>query len=72
MKLAGRPFRARHDSGRCSICKKPISKGQMIRRLETTATWSKEKITYRGRAYGVRCFADYVHDECLEDKDGTE
>ena len=69
MKATSRPFKSRHDSGRCPLCKKRIVKGQVIQRLETTATWNKEELSSRGKINTRRCFADYVHAKCLEERD---
>ena len=67
MKTSSRPFKARHDSGRCPICTKHILKGETIQRLENTANWWEDKAS-DGIVIKVICYADYVHASCLEER----
>ena len=72
MKASSRPFKAKHDSGRCPACKKRITKDTPIVRLEKEVTWleGKRLIPHgRGRFFTDLKSADYAHAECMEDKD---
>ncbi len=69
MKAATKPFASKYDSGRCPVCKRRISKGAMIVRLEKPVQWiAQKRLVPRG---GGRFFTDlqtsqYAHAECLD------
>ena len=70
MKASSRPFKAKHDSGRCPVCRRRIVKGQSIVRLDKTATWVEGKRTIpngSGNFFTVLKTTDYVHAQCLEE-----
>ncbi len=65
MKAATKPFASKYDSGRCPVCKRRISKGAVIVRLEETASWTVEERSRSGKAYLRVCYAEYAHEKCL-------
>lgn len=73
--IKNNPFRARFDGGRCAFCRRRISKGDEIVRLDKVVTWIESKrLVPRG---GGRFFTDqqssqYAHAKCQEAKDETE
>ena len=72
MKAIGKPFPSKYDSGRCPVCKRRISKGAMIVRLEKEEEWIESKRMIpnsRGRFFTDLQTSQYAHDECLEKGD---
>jgi hypothetical protein len=79
MKASSRPFKAKHDGGRCPICRRRISKGALIVRLERVVTWIEQKRLVpngRGRFFVDQQSSQYAHSKCLDErkeaKDGAE
>ena len=73
MKAASAPFASKYDSGRCPVCKRRISKGAMIVRLEKPVKWIESKRLIpnsRGRFFTDLQTSQYAHDECLEKGEG--
>ena len=71
MKAATKPFASKYDSSRCPVCKRRISKGAMIVRLEEEEKWIESKRLIpnsRGRFFTDLQTSWYAHDECLENR----
>ena len=72
MKASNAPFASKYDSGRCPVCKRRISKGAMIVRLEKLVQWIEGKRLIpnsRGRFFTDLQTSQYAHDECLKKGD---
>ena len=75
MKATSRPFKSKYDSGRCPLCKRRISKDDLIQRLEKTVTWieSKRLIPHGGgRFFTDQKTANHAHAKCLEERNDDD
>ena len=71
MKAASKPFKSKHP-GRCAICKRRITEGQSIVKLEKPVSWieSKRLIPHGGGMFFTdQKSTQYVHEDCLKEKE---
>ena len=68
MKATSRPFKSKH-SGRCAICKRVISEGELMVRLDKRTAWNEERASLGmyGKRYSVLRTSNYAHAQCLEE-----
>ena len=72
MKAASKPFISKYDGGRCGVCRRVISKGASIVRLEKPITWIEQRrLIPRGGGmfFTDRKSTQLAHTQCLEEKE---